>query len=186
MWVEVGKYYITRDKKIVKVEYDEFCENPITWIGSLGVDDEDLEHLATCYLSFEESKERYKERCIPLGYSSYTSSSYTFFVDNENPRLWINFDELPNENQEQYIQSILDEFEYWLRGEVYNIREYDNDLYVEESMLYIGISNNFNLDVVCEIDKEVNLILDNFENKAILLELIDQKYKKAIKELENE
>lgn len=132
MWVEVGKYYLTRDKKIVKVEYAEFCENPINWVGALGVDDKDLEHLATSSLSFEESKERYKERCIPLGYFSYTSSSYTFFVDNENPRLWLNFDELPNENQEQFIQSVLDEFEYWIRGEVYNIIEYDQELYTED------------------------------------------------------
>lgn len=181
--MELGKYYLTTKGKVVKVEQAHHIENPILGIGSIGSCDSEFEHIGANDLSFSDAKEIFKQRCVGIGCIEH--SSYHFYRDESNPVLFFIFDEdvvegLSGKPLDYFIEDMIREFECWFNGEVFDIQFFERNeaLNVSNGYIRFGYSPDFELDLLCEVDKEVRLLLES-DQKDLILAFIEAKFNKS-------
>lgn len=157
--MELGKYYLTSDGMIAIVSQAEDAECPILGYGSIGSCG-DFSHLADMDIDFKEAKKKYGDRCVGVG-----RGCYSFFRDDNNPSLFFVYDEsvlydLKQDQRDEFISGTIKDFESWVMGYTYDVRTFyiDKDLSESESLLWIGLSSDYDTKPACEIDKEVRLI----------------------------
>lgn len=162
--MELDKYYLTSGGMIAIVSQAEDAECPILGYGSIGSCG-DFSHLADMDIDFKEAKKKYGDRCVGVGYRSPASGCYSFFRDDDNPSLFFVYDEsalyeLKKDKLEEFIDGTIKDFESWAMGYVYDVRTFyvDKDLPESESLLWIGLSSDYDTKPVCEIDKEVRML----------------------------
>lgn len=161
--MELDKYYLTSDGMIAIVSQAEYAE-PILGYGSIGSCG-DFSHLADMDIDFKEAKKKYGDRCVGVGYTIPANGCYSFFRDDDNPSLFFVYDEsvlydLKQDKRDEFISGTIKDFESWVMGYTYDVRTFyiDKDLTESESLLWIGLSSDYDTKPVCEIDKEVRLI----------------------------
>lgn len=161
--MELDKYYLTSGGMIAIVSQAEDAECPILGYGSIGSCG-DFSHLADMDIDYKESKQKYGDRCVGVGYTSPANGCYSFFRDDDDPSLFFVYDEsvlydLKQDERDEFIDGTIKDFENWVMGYVYDVRTFyiDKDLPESDSLLWIGLSE-YDTKPVCEIDKEVRLI----------------------------
>lgn len=169
MTVEVEKYYLLKDGTILNVtpydgDFDFGCE-----IGG------SFTHLNTTDLSFEEAKKLYGDKVFGANYSQH--SDYSFYLDNENPEVFFIND------VEGFDSSLLQDFEYWFNGYVYDVRFYkfyDDLLEIEDIYLVFGFDYDKEADlIVCDVTKEMELFHNDPSDKETI-EFLKAKFAKKL------
>lgn len=163
--MELDKYYLTNDGLVAIVSLAEDAENPIIGYGGIGSCCRDFAHLANIDLDFSEAKKKHGDRCIGIGYTSPANGCYTFFRDDKDPRLFFVYDEsvlddLTQDDRDVFIRGTIKDFENWIMGYAYDVRTFyvDRELSESECLLWIGLSENYDLAPVCGIDLEVRML----------------------------
>lgn len=182
--MELDKYYLTSSGMIAIVSQAEDAECPILGYGSIGSCG-DFSHLADMDIDYKEAKQKYGDRCVGVGYTSPANGCYSFFRDDDDPSLFFVYDEsvldLKQDKRDEFISGTIKDFENWIMGYVYDVRTfYIKDLPESDSLLWIGLSSDYDTKPVCEIDKEIRMLEEcgTIEEIEAVLTLIRAKAKR--------
>lgn len=179
--VKLNRYYLTKDKKILKVRRAEV--NPVRHMGLIGSTEKEFAKWITAAIPYKQAQEMYKDRCIALDYKVYGDYVKTYEIfkpryDPHEPKLYFIFSELYDDRD---LDEILIRFNHWINGLYYKVDFFNYDLTTNEPTHTVyGDLRDLTPYLACDITQEVELIqfYDDTRATNLIKELIYLKCEK--------